>query len=70
MSELLSCGSPLVHLKVNSSFQVDNQRWFRCKLCPNIRSADISTIMSHVCLTHSLDTVSKKVITKDNKYIV
>ncbi|XP_063680685.1 zinc finger protein 14-like isoform X1 [Bolinopsis microptera] len=50
--------------------EVDNQRWFRCKLCPNIRSADISTIMSHVCLTHSLDTVSKKVITKDNKYIV
>lgn len=49
--------------------KVNNNQWFRCKLCPKIRSADINTIMSHVCLTHSMDTVSEKVILKDHQKI-
>ncbi|KAL5259770.1 hypothetical protein ACHWQZ_G010018 [Mnemiopsis leidyi] len=49
------------------SEKVDNHQWFRCRLCPNFRSSSLSTVMSHVCMTHSLETVTEKVIAK-NQY--
>ena len=44
------------------NYQVNGQNWYKCDFCPKVRSPSISTLITHVCMKHTLEQISEKII--------